>query len=172
MSKEIFFLPHNSKKLLIRRALDSDVPALRILLNSAYKELSDKGWNFTASYQDDQETLQHIQSRRVFVVFEEKELIGTVSLRDENWFTNLHTMYIGKLAVHTKLKKSGIGTSLMKFAEEIASYDGYHGIQLDTAKPAEHLVKWYQNLGYKIIGDTQFEGKTYESWIFEKKTST
>lgn len=57
----------------------------------------------------------------------------------------------------------------MNFCEDLAKSEGLDAVQLDTAKPALHLVTWYQKQGYKIVGETKWEGKTYESWIFEKE---
>lgn len=40
----------------LRPAVESDAPALRALLNTAYAELAAAGWSYTASYQDESET--------------------------------------------------------------------------------------------------------------------
>lgn len=42
-------------------------------------------------------------------------------------------------------------------------------VRLDTAIPAEHLVRWYGARGYTKIGEAQWRGKTYRSVILEKK---
>ena len=62
----------------------------------------------------------------------------------------------------------------MDYCEALAIEEGFEGIQLDTAKPATHLVNWYQKRGYKIVGEKHWDGKTYDSFIFEKifKVST
>ncbi|WII71633.1 GNAT family N-acetyltransferase [Bdellovibrio sp. 22V] len=152
----------------MRRANALDVSSLRLLLNISYKELADQGWNFTGSYQDEAVTLKQVLERRVFVLCDEDELIGTVSVRDENWFTNRKSLYVGKLAILPRLKRQGLGGLLMNFAENLAKNEGYESLQLDTAKSAVHLIKWYQELGFQIVGGTQHQGKTYESLVFEK----
>ena len=58
---------------------------------------------------------------------------------------------------------------MMDLCEDIARKENFEAIQLDTAKPAAHLVAWYLRRGYEIVGETKWEGKTYESWVFEKK---
>lgn len=159
---------HGAHRYHLRSAVPSDAPKLRLLLNAAYKELADLGLNYTATYQDEADTLEQILNYRVFVLLQGDDLIGTINGRDENWFSGLRSFYLGKFAVRPDLKGTGLGHLLMNYAEDIAAAEGYESIQLDTAKPATHLVERYQRRGYKIIGETHFEGKTYDSWIFEK----
>jgi len=159
---------HQGQTYTLRSAVKEDAPALRKLLNTAYKELADLGLNYTATYQDEAETRKQIENYRVFVLFAEDELIATINAREENWFTNRKSLYVGKFAVQPHLKGKGLGALLMKFIEDTAKTENYESVQLDTAKPAEHLVNLYQRAGYKVIGETHFEGKTYDSWIFEK----
>lgn len=166
MAHEFAF--HDGRTLRLRRAGQDDTSPIRQLINEAYKELSDRGWNYTGTYQDDTFTAAQIAERRVFVLQDGARFIATISVHDQNEFTNRKTLYVGKLAVAASEKRKGIGSLLMKYVEDLARSEDYEGLQLDTAKPAEHLVSWYQRLGYEIVGDTHFEGKTYDSWIFEK----
>lgn len=159
---------HGAHSYHLRSAVPADAPQLRLLLNAAYKELADLGLNYTATYQDEAETLKQIQKHRVYILVDNDGIIATISMRDENWFTGRKSLYLGKFAVQPSRKKEGLGRIMMKYAEEIARAENYEAIQLDTAKPAEHLVNLYQRSGYEIIGETHFEGKTYDSWIFEK----
>lgn len=156
------------RKMNLRVAEDRDVPALRKLVNEAYKELSDQGLNYTATYQDEQITRDRISTGRAFLLEFEDEVIATILLSEENHFTKRKTAYIGQFAVKSALKKMGLGTMLMDYCENLAKSEGFEGLQLDTAKPAEHLVKWYQSRGFKIVGEVKWDGKSYESYIFEK----
>ncbi len=151
-----------------RLAKDSDIPNIRVLVNSAYKELADLGLNYTATFQDEQITRERISKGRAFILEKNNQLIGSVILKKENWFTGKNSAYVSQLAILPGLKKQGLGSLLMDLCEDIAAKEGYEAIQLDTAKPAGHLVTWYLKRGYKIVGESKWEGKTYESWIFEK----
>ncbi len=156
------------EQIILRLSQDRDVPAIRKLVNDAYKELSDKGWNYTATYQDEDMTRERIAKGRAFVLECQSEIIATILFFEENHFTNRKTAYIGQFAVKPSLKKSGLGTWLMDYCENLAKSEGFEGLQLDTAKPAEHLVQWYLSRGFKIVGELRWDGKTYESFIFEK----
>jgi predicted N-acetyltransferase YhbS len=164
MSKEVFLFKGES----FREVQDADITNLRILVNASYKELADMGLNYTATYQDAQITRERISKGKAFVLERDGQIVGTVLLKEENWFTAKNSAYVSQLAVTPALKKQGVGSLLMDLCEDLAIRKGSESIQLDTAKPAGHLVAWYLKRGYKIVGETKWEGKTYESWIFEK----
>lgn len=166
---------------LIREASDSDVPALRILLNQSYRELADMGLNYTATYQDEKITRERISRGQAFALTLGESLVGTVLLTIEAERPVLsedakeveraltRIAYISQLAIRPDLKRHGLGSMLMDHCEQLARTSGCNRIRLDTAKPAEHLVRWYRQRGYEIVAEARWEDKTYESWIFEKR---
>lgn len=157
-----------SQKIFIRTSTEADISSLRSLVNSAYKELADMGLNFTATYQEEETTRQRIAKGKAFVLELNDKIVATILYSRKNHFTNKNTAYIGQLAVLPELKRNGFGSILIDYCENLAHSEGFDGIQLDTAQPAKHLVDWYLKRGYKIVGEKQWEGKTYRSYIFEK----
>lgn len=155
-----------------RIAHDLDVPNIRVLVNSAYKELGDLGLNYTGTYQDEQTTRERMSAGRSYLLEKEGQLIGTVLLHKENHFTRKNSAYVSQLAVTPSLKNRGYGSLFMDLCEDLARKEGYQSIQLDTAKPAKRLVDWYVKRGYRIVGAVRWAGKTYDSWIFEKNLVT
>jgi predicted N-acetyltransferase YhbS len=153
----------------LRPVQDADIPAIRLLVNTSYKELADMGLNYTATYQDEATTRKRIDEGRAFVLELNQEIIGTVLFSTKNYFTQRNTGFVSQLAIDPQFKKSGLGSKLMDYCEELARAEGFEAVQLDTAKPARHLVDWYLRRGYAIVGETRWEGKTYESWVFEKR---
>ena len=171
-SEDAFLTAHpilqNGKSYEIRPVRDADISTITKLVHLAYQKLADMGLNYTASYQDNLVTRNRIDDGRAWVLTEDHEILGTVLLTERNLSTNRPTLYISQLAVHPALQGTGLGGRLMDFCEQIAVAENYQGIQLDTAKPAKHLVSWYEKLGYVIVGSTKWTEKTYESWILEK----
>lgn len=149
-------------------ATDADVSRLTALLHAAYKELGDMGLNYTATYQDDSITRERIGRGRAFLLEDGATLVASVLLTAQNYFTGHNTAYISQLAVRPDYKRHGIGAFLMDHCESLAQDEKFAGVQLDTAQPAQHLVQWYQRRGYRIVGETQWDGKTYKSFVFEK----
>lgn len=162
----------NLNNYKIELVQQNEITSITHLLNSAYKELADKGLNYTAAFQHEDKTKNRISKGRCFVLKDSlNNILGTILLTEENYITNCKTLYIGQFGVLPELKKNGIGTLLMQHCENLARQEAYVGIQLDTAIPSQHLVDWYQRLGYHIIGKEHYEGKTYDSYIFEKRFS-
>lgn len=158
----------NNLSCILRTASEADVPSIRKLVNSAYKELSDMGLNYTATYQNEEKTWERMSKGTAFVLEIDSLICATILLGKENHFTKKNTAYISQFAVSPELKKSGLGSFLMAHCEQKAKSSGFEGVQLDTAIPATHLVNWYLKLGYKIVSEIQWEEKTYRSYIFEK----
>lgn len=145
-----------------------DVPQIRRLVNAAYKELSDMGLNYTGTYQDEAQTANRMKSGVTILAWDGPDLIGTVQVREYNCTNAKRAAYVSQFAVRPDRKRQGLGSRLMDFVEDLAKREKFQCLQLDTAKPATHLVSFYERRGYRIISQTRYEGKTYESWIFEK----
>jgi ribosomal protein S18 acetylase RimI-like enzyme len=159
----------NPQDFKIHALSPDDISKITKLVNAAYKELADRGLNYTATYQNDEKTLDRVSKGRCFVLKNlSGEIIGTILITVENYFTNRHTAYLGQFGVLPEYKGAGLGTMLMEYCESVAKSEGFEGIQLDTAIPAKHLVDWYLRRGYQIVGKEQYEGKNYESYVFEK----
>ncbi len=161
-------ITHLQQDYMLRLATDDDVAAIRILVNSAYQELSNMGLNYLAADQDEERTRERMNQGRAFVLLLDEEIVGTILLSVENYFTNLNTAYIGQFAIRPSFKRQGLGSILMTYCEELACKEGFHGVQLCTATSAEHLVEWYLKLGYKQVGITHFEGRNFDSCVLEK----
>ncbi|MBK7963375.1 MAG: GNAT family N-acetyltransferase [Bdellovibrionales bacterium] len=162
-------LNHNKLgKIDIRLVTVEDIQNLRLLLNSAYKQLADLGLNFNATFLDDESTADGLVDGRTFVLYRKDQLIGTIKIRKHNYVDDRPCLYVSRLAVLPDLQKNGLGLFLMNLAERIAKREDFKCMQLDTAQPAEHLLKIYQDYGFKIIRPIYYEGNTYCSWILEK----
>ena len=163
-----FNITHNKQHFMFRMATEKDISQIRMLVNEAYKELADRGLNYTASYQDDEETKKRMSEGRAFVLLTNNEVVGTITFLEKNYFTEKRSAYLCQFAIAPKLKRQGLGSIIMDFCEQLANDEKFEAVQLDTAKPAKHLVDWYLSRGYKIVGEKHWEGKTYDSHVFEK----
>ncbi len=163
----------------VRAAEIKDIPQLTHLLNAAYRPLAELGLNYTATFQDDELTACGLLSGRTLVLESEKQLIGTVKLRletagDSGVSLQLGGMdspilYLSRFAVLPNLQGQGLGLYLLNLAESIAVKEGCRALQLDTAQSAKYLLEFYSSQGFQIIRPIFYEGKTYTSWVLEKK---
>lgn len=154
-------------RLPARLAFETDVPALRRLVNAAYRVLGEMGLNYTGVFQDEEITRQRMRGREVYILEDEGVLVGTVTFSVEEEDGERYG-YVNQLAVEPSRQRQGLGGRLMDIAEERARDLGLRSVRLDTALPAHHLVRWYAARGYVEIGRTRWSGKTYESVIPEK----
>ena len=76
-------------------------------------------------------------------VDEEGLIIGSVRAYQENG-----TVYIGKLMVHPKMQKKGIGTKLLLEIENVYPKQRY---ELFTSTKSISNIRLYERLGYKIF---------------------
>lgn len=76
-------------------------------------------------------------------------------------------LYVAKLWVHERGRKRGVGTQLLKHAEDIARSRGCIGASLDTfeyqARP------FYEKLGYKLFGTLDGYPPGYRQFYLRKK---
>jgi GNAT superfamily N-acetyltransferase len=155
--------------------------ALTVLLNKAYAALAQQGWNFTAADQGVEVTRKRAAVGRCIVAHDGEHLIGTVMVRGpyrpetDQWcleapcYRREDTAILSQFAVDPLYQGQGLGERLMDEAEAWAVTQGYVHVALDTAKPAEHLQRRYARRGYELIGEVQWEGKTYRSVLMLKK---
>jgi predicted N-acetyltransferase YhbS len=164
----LYSITHKGQGYTLRLATDSDVPAIRTLVNIAYGELADMGLHFVGATQDENVTRERMAQGKTFVLTLDETIVATILLFSKNYFTQKNTAYIGQFAVNPAIKKQGLGSILMDHCERLAQIEGFEGIQLDTAIPAEHLVRWYKNRGYVEVGEIHVDGRNYNSLVLER----
>lgn len=88
-----------------------------------------------------------------YIVVEDKQFIGTFSLRKCDMDTHQHiSPWIGSVLVHPDKRNQGIGAFLVKNAEMMAKERGYGHLYLFTPNKAA----WYAKLGWEILENTVF----------------
>ncbi len=74
-----------------------------------------------------------------------------------------------QFGVEPSQQRRGIGTQLMKAAEDHARANGATEIACDTAEGATHWISLYERKGFRVIGRADFEDTNYQSVILVKK---
>lgn len=93
---------------------------------------------------------------------EGKELTGVLECNIQAGVMNIESLIV-KHAKH----RQGIGTALVKKAEEIARKNGVHKIFLNTSK-TENTMKFYQSLGFEKTGEHPNHHNHKDYAIFSK----
>lgn len=87
----------------------------------------------------------------LFGAFVDGQLAGTVHLRPATAANQLHRADIGKMLVHSRARRLGLGAALMQAAEDEARRRGKTLLTLDTV-PQSAARRLYERLGWQLAG--------------------
>ncbi|MDR7211991.1 GNAT family N-acetyltransferase [Flavobacterium piscis] len=143
---------------MITKATIQDIPALTVLINSAYRgESSKKGWTTEAHLlegkrTDEQEMTKTIlDPKNTILKFTENDtIIGSVLLVQKE-----HQLYLGMLTVSPELQNSGIGKKMLAKAENHAKALGLSSIIMTVISVREELIAWYKRHDYVDTGERE-----------------
>jgi predicted N-acetyltransferase YhbS len=125
----------------IREANTDDVEPMVRVINDAYavEKFFIKG---ERTYVE--ELRRFMETATLFVATADGNIVGTVLLRDEG-----AEGYFGLLAVSPALQNKGIGTVLVRHAEDHFRQQGCGGVRLVVPHLRTELFPWYRSLGYE-----------------------
>jgi GNAT superfamily N-acetyltransferase len=133
------------RDLVIRTAVEADVPAMASLCQRAIREtnVTDYPPDIIARLIGDfgaAEVGRRMADRKVYAAFDGEALVGTVSLGPDK----VHSVF-----VHAGLQRRGIGRRMMAFIEEVARGEERRALALSSSLTA---VPFYAGLGYIEAG--------------------
>lgn len=134
------------------------------LLHQSHFELAQGGLLFLASHQNIFITLYRLMKGKSYILCLGGNIIGTITLR----ILRNNIGYIDQFAILPNYQKKGLGSDLLKFIEIEAKGLNIKTLQLDTAEPAEHLIKFYLDRGFKMVRKISKSYTNYISVIMEK----
>nr|WP_314526552.1 GNAT family N-acetyltransferase [uncultured Brevundimonas sp.] len=135
-----------------------DVPALRALIESAYRGDSAKtGWTHEADMLSDERTnpaelsaLIADPARVILMAHGDDDLVGCVQVAR----TGDDLAYLGLLTVSPPLQAAGLGRRLLAAAEaEAVSRFGARRMEMTVIHRRTELVAWYERRGYVRTGE-------------------
>lgn len=146
-----------NEEMTIASASITDIPALVLLVNSAYRgDSSKKGWTTEADLLEGvrviPETLleqmntpgQHFLK----ATYLSGNIIGCVSLLEKS-----NKIYLGMLTVEPTIQGAGIGKKLMQASEDFARKLGKTQIEMTVISVRSELIAYYERRGYQLTGE-------------------
>jgi N-acetylglutamate synthase-like GNAT family acetyltransferase len=139
-------------------ATAADIPALNILINSAYRgEASKKGWTTEADLLDgvrtSEQSLAALINKEGATILTSRDgkgaITGCVYLQKEPT-----TCYLGMLTVSPLLQAAGIGLQLLQAGENYAREQHINNISMTVISLRHELIAWYEKHGYAKTGET------------------
>lgn len=134
-----------------------DIPAIKDLLNSAYRgEKSRAGWTTEADLiagdvrTDENDLLQvmHKADSIFLVIRAENSLQACVNLQQHE-----QKIYLGMFAVQPALQGKGVGKWMLQAATEYATSKGCVAIYMSVISARKELIEWYNRNGYLPTGE-------------------
>jgi len=161
--------------LIIRPYQTSDsISEITGLLHRAYAPLLNEGMRYVASYQDDKMTRSRLTDGFGFVAYVDSTLVGTITVYNSydgaqcEWYSRKKVWHFGQFAVEPSQQGTGFGRLLMQHVEEFCKQHGATELALDTSVNAHSLIDLYQKLGYRKVGNVNWEVTNYLSVVLSK----
>jgi len=136
----------------------ADIPAITILLNTAYRgETSRQGWTTEADLiagntRTDENNVQEVmqQPGSVFLKYtsDGHQVTGCVNLQQHG-----DRIYLGMFSVQPEQQGMGIGKQLLQAAEEYARQLNCKAIYMSVISVRTELITWYKRHGYEDTGE-------------------
>lgn len=163
------------RSVIVRPARQDDpISDITALLHRAYRPLADMGLRFLATYQDDDTTRERLFEGIGFVAILDDVIVGTVSAYSAGkfeecaWYRNAGVWCFGQFAVEPDLQKSGLGSAMLQFVEEVSRREGGLELALDTSEQATHLIDYYTRRGFRFIEYVKWPSTNYRSVVLSK----
>jgi ribosomal protein S18 acetylase RimI-like enzyme len=115
-------------------------------------------------YDDVWETRENLKRKiekdpeSILIACDEDMVVGCVFIVEDGW-----NAFIWRLSVLQSYQNQGIGTQLMKKAENIISGRGLKEVSLFVDVTNESLIKWYQDQEYITARDWKFMYKKLDN---------
>lgn len=147
------------EEINIRRAKESDIPAIDRLLYQVHKVHSDVRPDlFKAGfkkYTDSELNLIIADDKRpVFVAEKEGSISGyafcVYQQNESNNMTDIRTLYIDDLCVDEMSRGQHIGQLLYEYTLDYARRNGFYNVTLNVWDDNAGAVKFYEKLGLKV----------------------
>jgi ribosomal protein S18 acetylase RimI-like enzyme len=144
--------------LQFRLARPDDVPALRALVEAAYRGNSARrGWTHEADLLEgdrtsDAELAAAIAdpARRVLLATRDGALLGSVTVTD----VGNGVAYMGMLCVDPELQSAGLGRTLMAQVESLAVREfAARAMEMTVVDARTELIAYYERRGYRQTGE-------------------
>ena len=148
--------------MILHRATDDDVPAVAVLMNTAFRGEGDAaGWNSEARYIEGDRTTAALLRDDLAAKPEAALLLcraeGSGSLEGCVWLepVGAGVWYLGSLTVDPRLQNAGTGRRLLAAAEAWAQARGARTIRMTVVNVRDTLIAWYARRGYSPTGEVR-----------------
>lgn len=161
----------------MRKAVIEDIREFMQIIKDTIAEM--RTYNNTQwdeNYPQEKDFISDIQRGNLYVAEREGKLVGFVCINKVepveynglNWSLNEVCMVVHRMAVNPNYRRIGIGTELMKFADELALEHNIRYLKTDTYSINTKMNALFKKCGYNLVGEMSFLGKEKPFYCYEK----
>jgi GNAT superfamily N-acetyltransferase len=162
---------------MMRKAALEDLKDIMNIIKETIAEMhSYNNYQWDESYPKEKDFIEDIQNGCLFAAEEDGKLVGFVCINkiepmeysELNWSLNEEAMVVHRMSVNPSSRRSGIGTELMNFTEELALKNNITYLKTDTYSINTKMNSLFIKCGYKLVGEIWFLGKERPFYCYEK----
>lgn len=159
------------------KAKKSDLKEIMDIIATVVEEMkSYDNDQWDEKYPQSKDFEKDIEAGDLYIYTEDGNIIGFICVnyieaeeyKNLNWSSDEKCMVIHRMAVNSKFRKRGIGSKLIKFAEELALKNGVKYLKTDTYSANIKMNLLFKKLDYKFVGEMSYQGKERPFYCYEK----
>ena len=154
-----------------------DLSSIMTIIQKVIVEMhSYNNFQWDENYPQEQDFIGDINKGDLFVAIREDKIVGFICInRDEpeeytglNWSLVEDALVVHRMAVDPGLRKAGVGSELVKFADELAAANQVRYLKTDTYSLNTNAQGLFQKLGYAFVGEMSFLSREHPFYCYEK----
>jgi len=157
--------------MLLRRAMETDLDAILSLYTEA---IGREGCVWNDEYPGANFLQSDFKAGDLFVLLDEDEMIGAVSLEQEREYDDLAEFAItdetereiARVVIAKKHSGKGLAAKMLQLLFDKLKDQGIRGIRLSVAACNEAAMRTYKKLGFQFLTFAKLYGGEY--WVCEK----
>lgn len=161
----------------MRKAVKEDIEDIMKIIKETIEEM--RTYNNTQwdeNYPQEKDFMEDIKNGDLFVVEREGKLAGFVCINKEapveyaglNWSSDKEAVIVHRMAVSLKYRKCGIGSELMKVADDFALRSNIKYLKIDTYSINKKMNALIKKFNYNFVGEINFFGREKSFYCYEK----
>lgn len=161
----------------MRKAVMDDTKEIMQIIKKTIAEM--RTYNNTQwdeNYPQEKDFMDDIQRGDLYVAEREGKLVGFICINKVepveynglDWASNEDCMVVHRMAVSPDHRRGGIGTELIKFADELALANNIRYLKTDTYSINIKMNALFKKCGYDLVGKMSFLGKEKPFYCYNK----
>lgn len=166
---------------MIRKAFLSDLTNIMEIIEQTKEEMHQyNNFQWDENYPQDKDFIKDIENKCLYVSERDGKFAGFICVNNIepkeyevlNWSLNKKALVIHRMAVNPNLRRMGIGTELLNFAEDLACKNNVFYLKTDTYSTNEKMNILFKKFGFEFVSEMRFLGKEKPFNCYEKVMKT